>query len=148
MDFSLSVHSAHLSCMNTASVFEKPRPNCLRLSTTICGPIFANMVIDNRIWSKPGCAPGTNDCIFWTISLIFVALRYESTTKPSSPTVAFGLTIHAIKLNKSLSKSENSFIQVCPWKLEGRVFFPDLENRMILNVIWLLVSYKWWHLLQ
>ena len=49
MDFSLSVHSAHLSCMNTALVFDKPWPNCLRLFTTICDPDFANMVIDNSI---------------------------------------------------------------------------------------------------
>ena len=74
MDFSLSVHSVHLSCMNTVSVFDKPWPNCLRLFTTICDPVFTNMVIDNSNWLKSDCAPGTNDCIFWAISLIFVAL--------------------------------------------------------------------------
>ena len=53
-DFRLSVHSAHLFRMNTVPMFDKPWPNFLRLFTTICDPIFANMVIDNSIWLKPG----------------------------------------------------------------------------------------------
>ena len=64
IELKFSIHSAHLSCMNIVPIFEMPAPSCFGSLITICDPVFAKVVVNNKISLNPGCEPGTNYCIF------------------------------------------------------------------------------------